>query len=384
MACHLAAYVVKNTLIIMMLFGLVLAGGAGATDRHPLFQSDAVLKAVLTAPISQAYAQRHQDVRIYFPGQWTYIDADGQTQRLEVAIRTRGHLRREICTRPPLQLNFKKSEVKGTLFAGQNKLKLVAPCKYGKSYQQFVVLEYLAYRTLEILTDHSFATRLVRLSYVDRDDKLDPWTSIGFLIEDDSDMADRLGLDRVKVRSVDYVALDHAKTAVVQLFQLLIANHDYSLLRPHRDDDCCHNVSVLGSEDSETGRIPVPFDFDMSGLVNAGYAAPPSPVPIRHVRTRYFYGLCQPRDVFDDAILHVQSKREEILALFRDSAELDDRIRQKSVDYIEEFYEILASPERKLEEIDERCRGQELLDQMLEAAKGQTLDLEFQSGRQLP
>jgi hypothetical protein len=351
-----------------MLLLPTLAGNTSVGGKHPLFQNDAVLKAVVTAPISQAYAQRHQDVRIYFPGQWTYIDEDGETKRLEVAVRTRGHLRREICTMPPLQLNFRKSEVKGTLFAGQNKLKLVTPCKKGKIHQQYVVLEYLAYRTLEILTDYSFATRLVRLSHVDRDDKLDAWTAIGFLIEDDSDMADRLGLDRVKVESVDYAALDHPKTAVVQLFQFLIANHDYSLLHRRRDDDCCHNIEVLGYEDSETGRIPVPFDFDMSGLVNTSYAAPPSPVPIRHVRTRYYYGLCQSRDVFDEAIAHVQSKREEILALFRNSAELDDKLKEKSIDYIEEFYEILASPERRFEEIDERCRGGDLLEQMLEAS----------------
>jgi hypothetical protein len=91
-------------------------------------------------------------------------------------------------------------------------------------------------------------------------------------------------------------------------------------------------------------------------------------VPIRHVRTRYYYGLCQSRDVFDEAIAHVQSKREEILALFRNSAELDDKLKEKSIDYIEEFYEILASPERRFEEIDERCRGGDLLEQMLEAS----------------
>ena len=65
-------------------------------ERHPLFRNDTVLKAVLTAPISQAYAQRHQDVRIYFPGQWTYVDEDGETKRLQASIRTRGHFRREV------------------------------------------------------------------------------------------------------------------------------------------------------------------------------------------------------------------------------------------------------------------------------------------------
>ena len=213
-------------LLILLALPLVLqAPESRASDRHPLFQDETVLKAVLTAPISQVYAQRHQEVRIYHPGQWTYVDGDGETKRLDVSIRTRGHFRREVCELPPLQLNFKKSQVKGTLFAGQNKVKLVAPCKEGERYQQYVILEYLAYKMYQLLTDESFTVRLVRLSYVDRDENLDPWTSIGFMIEDDKDMARRLDLDRVNVESVLYSQLDHRRLAVLQLFQFLIGNN---------------------------------------------------------------------------------------------------------------------------------------------------------------
>jgi len=358
---------VKNALLLVVLSAFVCAGAANAEGEQPLFRNDAVLKAVLTAPISQTYAQRHQDVRIYFPGQWTYVDEDGETRRLEVSIRTRGHFRREFCELPPLRLNFKKSEVKGTLFAGQNKLKLVAPCKEGDRYQQYVILEYLAYRTLEILTEHSYATRLVRLSYVDRDEKMDPWTAIGYLIEDDSDMADRLGLDMLKLETVKYDSLDQQKTAIVQMFQLMIANNDYSVLRPRGDDACCHNIDVLGDEESESGRIPIPFDFDMSGIVNAAYAAPPSQIPIRDVRVRYFYGLCQPRPILDEGIAYVQSKRDEIVALYTNSKELDKKTREKTLAYIDEFYDLVGSKERVDKQVIAHCRGQALMDKMLES-----------------
>jgi hypothetical protein len=334
--------------------------------RHPLFQNDTILKAVLTAPIAQTYAQRHQEVRIYFPGQWTYIDEKGETQRLEVSIRTRGHFRREVCQLPPLQLNFKKSQVKGTLFAGQNKLKLVAPCKEGDRYQQYVILEYLAYRIYQLLTDHSFSTRLVRLSYVDRDDQMDPWTDIAFLIEDDKDMAKRLDLDRLNLESVLYRQLDQPRTAVAQLFQFMIANNDYSVIKPSGADDCCHNVELIGIEDenddvADGDVIPVPYDFDFSGLVNSTYAAPPSQIPIRDVRNRYFYGLCQPQPVLEEAIAYMQSKREEIFELIRTVPELDDKLREKNIEYIEEFYEIIDDPQKTNEEIVAKCRGVTLM-----------------------
>lgn len=357
---------VRNLFIFLMLSAPAWGQDDASGGRHPLFQTDSVLKAVLTAPISQAYAQRHQDVRIYFPGQWTYVDEDGETKRLEVSIRTRGHFRREVCHLPPLQLNFKKKEVKGTLFKGQNKVKLVAPCRRGLRYKQYVILEYLAYRILQVLTDHSFSTRLVRLSYVDRDDKLKPWTDIAFLIEDDADLTNRLDLKRLNLESVLYSQLDHPRTALAQLFQFLIANNDYSVIKPSGDDDCCHNVQMIGIEDEENNvgdndAIPVPFDFDFSGLVNATYANPPSPVPIRDVRERYFYGLCLPQPMLDAAIEQMQSKREEIFALFRDSEELDDRWRVDSIEYIEEFFDIIDDPEKTDELIIRRCRGVDLM-----------------------
>ena len=342
------------------------ASSAFAEDeRNPLFQNDAVVKAVLTAPISQVYAQRHQDVRIYFPGQWTYTTEDGATQRLDVSIRTRGIFRREYCQLPPLQLNFKKKQVKETLFAGQNKLKVVAPCKNGPKSQQHVVLEYLAYRIFEIITDHSFGTRLIRLSYVDSDEKRPPWTDLTFVIEDDRDMAKRLDLTRLKVVSNDYDQLDLPRTALVEMFQLLIANNDYSVLQAAEGRECCHNTEVLAPKDNADVRIPVPYDFDISGLVNAPYASPPSYIPIRFVRTRYYRGLCQPAGNLDDAIAKMQSKRGEIMTLFESTMELEPKTKKKSLAFIEGFYEILDDPEKIETEILARCRGQEYLDEML-------------------
>ena len=365
---------VRDVLAGVMLLTLTLISEPAFAKAHPLFQDHTVLKAVLTAPIEQVYAQKLQNVRIYMPGQWTYIDGDGETHRLEVSIRTRGNFRREYCSLPPLQLNFLKAQVKGTLFAGQDKLKLVAPCKHGDRYQQYVLLEYLAYRVFEIVTDQSFRTRLIRLSYVDSDERREPWTDYTYVIEEEKDMADRLGLKRLRFPTNKYRELDHPKAALVQLFQLLIGNNDYSLVKGHQGDRCCHNIEMLGVKNGATGRIPVPFDFDMSGLVNADYASPPPQVPVEDVRRRYFYGICQPRDILDEAIVHMRSKRNEIVALFENTAELDLRSRARSLDYVNSFYAILDSPQRVQEEIVDRCRGRELMEASFGAPTDQTAD----------
>lgn len=331
-----------------------------------MFQDDSVIKAVLTAPIAQAYAQRGHEVRIYLPGVWSYTNGDGEARRLDVSIRTRGLFRREYCTLPPLQLNFKKKQVKGTLFAGQDKLKVVAPCQDGPLSQQQVILEYLAYKTYEILTEQSFGTRLIRLSYVDSDEKREPWTDMVFVIEDDDDMAKRLDLVKLGVVENEFDQLDHPSTALADLFQLLIANNDYSVLKGPEGRPCCHNIEMLAPKDDADRRIPVPYDFDISGLVNAKYAAPPSHIPIRFVRTRYYRGLCQPPGVVEDAIAHVLSKRKEIIALYENSRELEPRKKKTTIKWLQDYFDILETPKRLEKEIYGRCRGSEELAEMLE------------------
>jgi len=355
----------KQTLFVLILMSHVLPNVVDASERAPLFQDETVIKAVLTAPIAQAYAQRDQEVRIYFPGQWSYTAADGTTQRLDVSIRTRGLFRREFCQFPPLQLNFKKGQVKETLFAGQNKLKAVAPCQDGAKSQQDVVLEYLAYRTLQILTDNSFGTRLVRISYVDSDEKIPPWTDLTFVIEDDKDMARRLGLTRLKVVANDFDQMDHSTTALAELFQMLIANNDFSTLKSAEGRECCHNSEILALKDNADVRIPVPYDFDLSGLVNAKYAAPPDFLPTRFVTTRYYRGLCQPPGVLDEAIAHVRSKRQAIIDLFGNTKELESKRKKRTIKYIEGFFETLGDPKELRKQVYDRCRGQDLLDEML-------------------
>jgi hypothetical protein len=357
--------VFMKRILIAILLTTLAPPALGESERLPLFQDHEIIRAVLTAPISQAYAQRKQEVRLYLPGQFAYADADGNSVQLDASIRTRGLFRREYCDLPPLQLNFKKKQVENTLFAGQDKLKVVAPCKHGAIWQQKVVLEYLAYRTLQILTDTSFSTKLIRLSYVDSDEKKTPWTDLVFVIEDDDDMAERLDLIKLGVVSNRFDQLNRPVTALAELFLLLIANNDFSMLEGPEGDPCCHNTEILATKDDADTRIPVPFDFDLSGLVNAKYAAPPSHLPIRFVRTRYYRGLCHPPGILEEAIEKVQSKRDEILELFAETELLEARSKASTLRYVEEFFDLLDDDKRVKKEIVGRCRGSDKLEEML-------------------
>jgi len=340
--------------IVLLLFSTA----AHSSGDTPLFASDEVLKAVLSAPIAQAYKQKKQDKRLYLDGSWSYRQADEETARLSVKIRTRGNFRRETCSLPPLQLNFKKKEVKNTLFAGQDKLKMVSPCKSRNKYQQYVYLEYLAYKLFALTSEHHFRTRLIEVAYNDANTKEEPWQSTNFVIEDVADMAARSGLKPADIVSSKRSQMDLGQTALVEVFQFMIGNVDYSTLQAAEGEKCCHNIKLLAAKGEQSGWIPVAYDFDVSGLINAAYAPLPAKIPIKRVTDRYFTGWCKEEKRFRDAITRINGKREEALALFANFSLMDEQYRKRAVKYLEKSYDKLNDEDYVEDYILGRCRGE--------------------------
>lgn len=334
---------------------LLVAGSATAIADTALYDTASPLAATLSAPLKAAYDDRDNSERPYFDGTWRYTDADGVEVELQVGIRARGNFRRENCRHVPLRLNFKKSEVKGTLFAGQDKIKLVGPCGSGKRYQDWLMLEYLGYRAYALLTDRHFRTRLLELTYSDSDGGK-PRTSLAFIVESDEDTARRLESTLVE-ESVSPSRLDAGQSALVEVYQFFIGNNDYSTSRAPPGRSCCHNARLLDDGQPDTGLIPVPYDFDHAGIVNAGYARPPDNVPTKSVTDRYFTGLCKPDEqVWEDAFESFRREREAIITLFSE-AQLSSRSRRDALRYIERFFGIIDDPAWARADIIEACRS---------------------------
>lgn len=342
--------------ITIVLITLVLTSATYAAGPTPLFSSEEALKAVLTAPIGQAYKQKKQEQRLYLEGSWSYREGE-ETVRRPVKIRTRGHYRRTVCSQPPLQLNFRKKELADTLFDGQDKLKMVSPCKNGDKYQQLVYVEYLIYQLFGLFSDHRFRVRMVELGYNDSDKPDKQWQSTNFLIQDEDDMAASSGMVIVKTQANQRQNMDLAETALVEVFQFLIGNVDYSTLRS-REGDCCHNVKLISPDGSESGIIPVPYDFDSAGILNAPYATLPQAVPIKKITQRYFYGWCKEERRFRDAINRIKAKRTEALALVENSPLLEKYYRKNMYKYLEKSFSMLDDESYVEKRIIGQCRGE--------------------------
>ena len=338
---------------LVLLASLIFSSASAA----PLFESQKPLTVVLTAPFSTVFKERKKAVRPYHDGAISYKDNTEETVRLPVRIRTRGNFRRANCERPPLMLNFSSKETKGSLFKSQNKLKLVAPCQPGFKYQQYIGLEYLAYQIYAEVSDTHFKTRLLDINYLDSNKKNKPWTGTGFVIEEIGDLAKRTGHKQIRASKIKRPQMNLTKTALVEVFQLLIGNNDSSTIRV-KEGVCCHNSRILVNKDGDDKYIPVPYDFDSSGIVDAPYAKASSKHPIESVRERFFTGWCKEDEHFQNAVDTFITKKQNILELAKSTPILTDFTRKSTIRYIERFYKMIENPKRVKRNILNRCRGQ--------------------------
>ena len=332
---------------------LVFLGIASNTDARSLFDSHEILEVRIEAPLT-TFARTRSDVD-YLDGTFSYTDESGESRSFDLKLRARGRYRREkkTCSFPPIRLNFKTGQVEGTVLDGEDKLKLVTHCRSkGDRNEQFVLREYMTYRILQILTDKSFRTRLLRITYINSEKDDAPMTKYGFVIEDDDSVGERLGLTAPDRRSLKYDELDAKQTNLVNVFQYLIGNTDYSLIRGPADDNCCHNAVPFSDGNTIS---PIPYDFDFSGLVNAPYAEPNPKLSIRSVRTRLYRGRCSNGEHLAESIAYIKSKQAEIFALVDEIDGFNRSSRQSVTRYLNDFFEEISKEKSIEKKFIKRC-----------------------------
>ena len=334
---------------------LLLTSTEISAQQDLLFDDKSVLTIKVDLPISKINASRKQKSPRQSKGLLSWLDEDGTRREVSVKARARGNFRRKNCINPPLRLNFKKNEVQNTLFSGQNKVKLVRPCTNRKRAEQWVVLEYLIYENYQLLTNAGFRVRPVTLQYSGDGNGNTPASQFGFLIEDEDDMATRIGGAVLTAKRVRKQALDPTALARVQLFQFMIGNNDYSLIRADRGLQCCHNTRLV-SNDEGLGIRPAPYDFDFAGMVDADYATPPPNINIRSVRTRIYRGFCLPQPEMLRAIALFNEKRALLYQSYQQSEQLGQSFKRNSIAYLDSFFEIINDPQQLNRKIVSRCR----------------------------
>ncbi|MGH8193894.1 MAG: hypothetical protein ACREQ8_05750 [Woeseiaceae bacterium] len=321
---------------------------------QPLFVNQATLAVRIEAPFTTLMRERSDTVQ--YDGTLSFTDSSGAERTLDVKLRTRGIYRRkaDTCEFAPIRLNFKKKQVMGSEFAGQDKLKLVTHCENrSDTYEQYVLREYLAYKIFNALTEYSFGARLLHATYVDSDRDGESRTRYAFVIEDNDLLAERIGGQKVEVPTAEYSRLDRSQANLVAVFQYLIGNTDYSMIRPDKDKDCCHNTELFSIAPDQ--YIPVPYDFDFSGIVDARYAEPHPSLNMRSVTRRRYRGICENNDVMDATLAQFRSNEAAIKQAVSSIDGMDDRSREKALRYIDGFYGDIADAKSVERNLVKKC-----------------------------
>ena len=336
------------TALILLTVLTVPTAKAGSPD--PLFQDDSALRVEITAPFSRLINERPTDRE--FQGSFTFKGPEGATVELDLQVRARGKYRHTNCDFPPLYLNFKRSQVGGTLLDRQNKLKMVVHCKDSGRYQQSVLREYLAYRILNTLTDRSFQVRLLDVTYVDSENRRPRMVRSAFLIEHENRLAERLDLQRLNIFPEKVADVQAGHLNLTSVFQYLIGNTDFSPILGS-GGECCHNYAMFRTSDGPL--MAIPYDFDMSGFVNTPYARPETGLGIDNVRQRLYQGFCENNRHVAASVSGFLQVRDRLNALVADQQGLDESVRQRLASYVDEFYETIGDSQAVDTEILNRC-----------------------------
>lgn len=311
----------------------------GAAEPDPLFATAEPFAITLTGPFDQIDDERDKEQE--YDGQLSYSDSSGNTIVLDAAFQVRGNwrLNPSNCRYSQLWVDLRRSQLPGTIFENQNRLKLVVQCGGRDRFADFVHREKQLYDIFALVSDYNFDTRLLNVTYIDPEED-ETRTHVGFFIEHQNRLSDRFVMEENELEGIQRSELNTLQSTLVTMFMYFIGNTDYSIVQGPSGDECCHNSKLLISESGE--YFPIPYDFDASGFVDASYA--PDPLPqfnIRSNRSRLYRGFCVEEEVLLQAVDLYRGAKEQILSIVSDTTYLNERATRRNIRFTEDFFEVL-------------------------------------------
>lgn len=333
----------------ILLFAALVIPSPGLAQG--LFKRNDPLDITITTALGKLIRDRDSTDRVLHAGELSYKDSSGAEVKVAIALRTRGHFRRQArnCDFPPLKVEITKPAAKNTIFEGNRTLKLTTNCRpSSRDYEQYILQEFAIYRMYQALTPWSYRTRLARVTYQDSTGKAKPVQSWAFFVEDDGDLAQRRDAKKFDTKGAAFEDLEPEKSGLMQLFEYMVGGTDWSV-------SGLHNVSLL--RDSVGVVHAVPFDFDWTGAVDARYAFPDKSLPISDVRTRLWRGECRTVEAWAPTFQRFQSRRATMDSAYTTlSPMMTPAVMEKMRKYFADFWPLLDNPKRLVAEFKRVCR----------------------------
>ncbi|MGB3798470.1 MAG: hypothetical protein WA952_01575 [Lewinella sp.] len=253
-------------------------------------------------------------------------------QSFEGRIRTRGHARLSACRFPSLKVKLKKKPLVNAGYNELNDLKFVLQCNSSRSGQAYLRRERLLYDLYAIVSPYSHRTLPVRWVLPDGD------TLQGFFIEAEEQLEARLDAEVYKIERVSTRSVDRTAYLTLCLFNYMILNTDWNVFN-------LHNVECLRSRQDDR-LIPVAYDFDYSGLVEAHYAVPREDLQMESIYEPRFLGRHVTQEELAAVAKRFLEHRDSLLQRVHDDHELADAYRERTLARLQDFFDELQDAGR--------------------------------------
>ncbi|HLF33534.1 MAG TPA: hypothetical protein VI583_04825 [Cyclobacteriaceae bacterium] len=321
------------------------AGNAQSPENYPpIFLDNALMEAEIRSDFDAILSDRDDDPMNH-DAMFSYIGPGGDTITIPTRLRVRGVFRRDPknCSFPPLWVNFKKEDIKGTLFENQDRLKLVTPCQF----ERYVLQEYMIYKMYNLVSEMSYRVRLVRVKYFNTAKNKLLFTRLSFFIEDNDIMAARNGERNVTEKFHNPYKVDREQMIKAGLFEYMVGNKDWYITSRH-------NITLIW-KDSLEAPYPVPYDFDMSGLIDAEYRKPAGVPEELLIDTQVYQGICMTEEEKKAAFGFFENLRDDFELTITEIPDAPRSLKNQTINYLKRFFDIINDPERVKSEIDMRC-----------------------------
>jgi hypothetical protein len=272
-----------------------------------------------------------------FPASIKYKNASGDSISWNVKLSVRGRYRRLFCDFPPIKVVFPKKDLQAKGFASFNDLKWVTHCFEDHESDEHLLREYLAYGLYQQISPYSYRTQLLKVTYINTYKPNQKIVRFAFIVEDDAEISQRLGLKECKDCFVAHRdSLDLKSENSVAVFQYLIGNTDWSIMKGQK------NVKYF--KPANGGKmVVVPHDFDFSGFVDAGYAVPATGTNIQTVKERAFLGFKADKAIWEETLNLYKGKQSAFIQSIEAFPYLKEHSKKESIRYINSFFSRDAS-----------------------------------------
>ena len=135
--------------------------------------------------------------------------------------------------------------------------------------------------------------------------------------------------------------------SLLSMFEYFIGNTDWSI-------SGLHNIALM--QDSSARVIPVAFDFDWTGAVDARYAFPDKQLKIRSVTDRLYRGNCMTPAQLKTVLDRFRAKRPAMDAVFAQLPQLAPDRAKRMKSYFDDFWKRIDDPRGLQREIADDCQ----------------------------